>query len=103
MADYRYMLSADGQPAAYSPEVMERGVVFQQKLLKYCNKAVVLCNSEYMVQQLNYISKESGMSPLHLYGVDEEIVAKAFNYLGIYENNIVQVNNYLPCMRNVSM
>ncbi|MBH5318386.1 helix-turn-helix transcriptional regulator [Paenibacillus sp. GSMTC-2017] len=41
--DHRFMVSSDGQPAVYSPEVLLKNLELQQKVLAYCNKVVVLC------------------------------------------------------------
>lgn len=57
LVDHREMNASDGQPVVYSPEVAERAVVFQQNLLKFNKQAVVFCNSEFMVHQLNHVTQ----------------------------------------------
>ena len=70
----------DGEIAVYSPEVAERAVIFQQELLKYSKRVVALCNSEYMVQNLNHVATQSGIiyKATHLYGKDKEMVGRAY-------------------------
>ncbi|NGQ94517.1 helix-turn-helix transcriptional regulator [Brevibacillus sp. SYP-B805] len=88
--DHRDMKASDGEPAVYSPEVAERAVVFQQNLLRYSSRAVVLCNSEFQVQQLNHVTRESGIPSIHLYGQDKEMVGRAYELLGIHGNELIK-------------
>ncbi|TVX93293.1 helix-turn-helix domain-containing protein [Paenibacillus agilis] len=88
--DHRFMTTSDGMPAVYSPEVAEHAVKFQQDVLNYSNKAVVLCNSEYMVHQLNYVTEASGISSCQLYDKDQVMVDKAYEYLGINGNELIK-------------
>jgi hypothetical protein len=90
LVDHRDMKTADGEPAVYSPEVAERAVVFQHNLLSFSNKVVVLCNSEFMVQQLNHVTNESGIPSTHLFGQDKEMVGKAYHLLNINGNELIQ-------------
>jgi hypothetical protein len=88
--DHRYMTASDGEPVVCSPEVAERAIVFQQNLLNYSNKTVVLCNSEFMVQQLNHVTRESGIESTHLFGQDNEMVGKAYDLLDINGNALIK-------------
>lgn len=90
LVDHRDMKTSDGEPVVYSPEVAERAVEFQQRLLKYNKTAVVLCNSEFQVQQLNHVTALSGIHSIHLYGEDKEMVGKAFHILGIHGNELIR-------------
>lgn len=89
LVDHREMKAADGQPAVYSPEVAERAIAFQQNLLKFTQQAVVLCNSEFMVHQLNHVTRESGIPSIHLYGNDEAMVGRAYELLGIHAHDLI--------------
>jgi transcriptional regulator with XRE-family HTH domain len=88
--DHREMTASDGEPVVYSPEVAERAVVFQQNLLQYSKQAVVLCNSEFMVQQLNHVTKESGIPSIHLFGQDKAMVSRAYELLNINGNELIE-------------
>jgi transcriptional regulator with XRE-family HTH domain len=90
LVDHRTMNTADGEPAVYSPEIAARAVVFQKKLLKYSNKTVVLCNSDFMVQQLNHVTRESGIISTHLFGPDKDMVARAYELLDIHGNELIK-------------
>lgn len=82
----------DGEIAVYSPEVAERAVIFQQELLKYSKRVVALCNSEFMVQNLNHVATQSGIiyKATHLYGKDKEMVGRAYELLGIHDNELIK-------------
>jgi transcriptional regulator with XRE-family HTH domain len=88
--DHREMKAADGEPVVYSPEIAERAVLFQQNLLKYSDKTVVLCNSEFMVHQLNHVTSESGIKSVHLYGKDKDMVGEAYELLDINDHDLIK-------------
>jgi transcriptional regulator with XRE-family HTH domain len=96
--DHRDMKTADGEPVVYSPEVAEKAILFQQKVISYSRQAVVLCNSEFMVQQMNYVTTTSGIrdKAIHLYGEDKEMVGKAYQMLDINGNELIK-----PIIKNV--
>jgi transcriptional regulator with XRE-family HTH domain len=90
--DHRDMRASDGEPVVYSPEVAEKAVLFQKELTAYSNKVVVLCNSEFMVQQLNYVTVASGIyeKSIHLFGRDKEMVGKAYELLDISGHDLIK-------------
>ncbi|MDF2925908.1 MAG: Xre family transcriptional regulator [Paenibacillaceae bacterium] len=90
--DHRDMLASDGEPVVYSPEVAERAVLFQESVISYGKQAVVLCNSDFQVQQLNFVTTVSGIrhKATHLYGKDQEMVGKAYEMLGINGNELIK-------------
>lgn len=90
LVDHREMKTPDGEPVVYSPEVAERAVIFQQGLTAYSNKVVVLCNSAFMVHQLNHVTTESGIVSTHLFGQDREMVGQAYELLEINGNDLVR-------------
>lgn len=90
LVDHRDMKSSDGEPVVYSPEVAERAIVFQQRLNAYSKQVVVLCNSEFMVQQLNHVTSESGIQSTHLYGKDQDMVNQAYELLDINGNDLIK-------------
>jgi transcriptional regulator with XRE-family HTH domain len=92
LVDHRDMKTPDGEIAVYSPEVAERAVIFQQELLKYSKRVVALCNSEYMVQNLNHVATQSGIiyKATHLYGKDKDMVGRAYEILGIHDNELIK-------------
>ncbi|NQX49332.1 helix-turn-helix transcriptional regulator [Paenibacillus tritici] len=92
LVDHREMKASDGEIAVYSPEVAEKAVLFQQELTIYSKKVVALCNSNYMVQQLNHVAKQSGIleKATHLYDQDNIMVWKAFELLEISGNPLVK-------------
>ena len=93
LVDHRGMKASDGEPVVYSPEVAERAVLFQQNLLKYNKQAIVLCNSEFMVQQLNHVASNSGIQGIHLFGKDQDMICRAFELLDINGNELIKVKN----------
>jgi transcriptional regulator with XRE-family HTH domain len=93
--DHRDMKTSDGEPAVYSPEVAERAILFQQNLLNFSKKTVVLCNSEFMVQQLNQVTRESGIESIHLFDKDEEMVGRAYELLDINGHELI--NEFPRC------
>jgi len=92
LVDHRDMKASDGEPVVYSPEIVERAVVFQQELTAYSKKVVALCNSEFMVHQLNHVAKESGIhaKATHLFGQDKEMVGRAYELLEINGNELIK-------------
>jgi transcriptional regulator with XRE-family HTH domain len=92
LVDHREMKAADGEPVVYSPEVAELAIVFQQELAAYSKRVVVLCNSDFMVNQLNHVAKESGIheKAIHLFGQDKEMVGKAYELLDINGNELIK-------------
>ncbi|QGG57887.1 helix-turn-helix domain-containing protein [Paenibacillus sp. B01] len=90
--DHREMKASDGEPVVYSPEVAERAVLFQQKVISYGKQAVVLCNSEFMVHQMNYVTTISGIrdKATHLYGKDKDMIGKAYEMLDINGNDLIK-------------
>lgn len=92
LVDHRNMLASDGQPVVYSPEVAEKAVEFQQKLMKRSRKVAVLCNSAFMVHNLNHVTAMSGIGHMssQLFGKDKEMVEEAYELLGIAGNALVK-------------
>jgi transcriptional regulator with XRE-family HTH domain len=93
LVDHRDMKAADGEAVVYSPEVAEKAVSFQQELLKYSKRVVALCNSEFMVQNLNHLALQSGIfnKATHVFGQDKEMVGKAYELLDINGNELIKV------------
>lgn len=89
--DHRDMKASDGEPVVYSPVVSERAIAFQRSLLLYSSKAVVLCNSEFQVHQLNRITQESGIPTVPLFGRDKDMVGQAYELLDINGNDLIKV------------
>ncbi|MBU8715245.1 helix-turn-helix domain-containing protein [Brevibacillus parabrevis] len=89
--DHREMKALDGEPAVYSPEVAEKAVLFQRNLLRYNRRAIVLCNSEFQVQQLNHVTQESGIPSTHLFGQDKEVIGRAYQLLNINGNELIKM------------
>jgi transcriptional regulator with XRE-family HTH domain len=92
LVDHRDMLATDGEPVVYSPEVAERAVAFQQNLLKISKRVAVLCNSEFQVQNLRYVTALSGISEQSspLFGKDKDMVKEAYEILGINGNELIK-------------
>jgi len=91
LVDHREMLDASGKPVVYSPDVAEKAVQFQQRLMTFSNQVVVLCNSEFMVQQLNHVTSESGIRrSTHLFGEDRHMVGEAYHLLDIRGSELVK-------------
>ncbi|MBJ6361100.1 helix-turn-helix domain-containing protein [Paenibacillus sp. GCM10012307] len=90
--DHRGMKTPDGEPVVYSPEVAEKAILFQQNVLSVSKQVVVLCNSEFMAQQLNYVTTFSGLREKanHLYGRDKDMVGKAYDLLDINGNDLIK-------------
>lgn len=92
LVDHRNMKAADGEVVVYSPEIIEAAVEFQQKLTIYSKKVIALCNSEFMVQQLNHVSTTSGIrdKALHLFEKDKAMVDKALSLFDIHGNELIK-------------
>jgi transcriptional regulator with XRE-family HTH domain len=92
LVDHRDMTASNGIPVVYSPEVAERAVVFQRELAAYSKKVVALCNSEFMVHQLNHLAEQSGImeKATHLFGQDKEMLGQAYHLLGINGNKLIK-------------
>jgi transcriptional regulator with XRE-family HTH domain len=92
LVDHRDMLAADGEPVVYSPEVAEKAVLFQQKLLKASKRVSILCNSEFMVQNLRHVTTISGIfdQSTPLFGKDKDMVGEAYRLLGITGNDLIK-------------
>ncbi len=90
LIDHRQMLTAEGEPAVYSPNVLEEALELQRHLHEYSKKTVVLCNSDFMVQQFNFVTKIQGTVADHLFGKDKHMVEEAFSLLDINGNSLVQ-------------
>lgn len=91
LIDHRSMCAKDGEPAIYSPEVAEKAVQFQQTCLKFSKKAAVLCNSQFMVENLRYVTMTSGFHNSHqLFGKDRDMVQEAYSLIGIHDNPLVK-------------
>lgn len=90
--DQRDMKDSRGEIAVFSPEVSQKSVLLQKRLLKYTNKAVILCNSEFMVNQLNFLTKESGFygKAYPIFGEDIDMFRKAYNLLEINGNELIK-------------
>ena len=93
--DHRDMKTSDGEPVVYSPEVAEKAVLFQQSVVSCSKQAVVLCNSEFMVHQMNYVTTISGLrdKATHLYGKDRDMIGKAYEMLDINGNALINPIN----------
>ncbi|WP_336787278.1 helix-turn-helix domain-containing protein [Paenibacillus sp. MMO-177] len=95
LVDHRGMVTSDGEPVVYSPEVAERAVQFQQELTAYSKKVLVLCNSEFMVEQLNHVAKASGIfdKASHLFDKDKDMVGKAYETFDLHDHPFIRTNN----------
>lgn len=91
--DHREMKSSDGEPVVYSPKVVEQAVQFQQKVISWGKQAVVLCNSEFMVHQMNFVTTVSGIrhKATHLYGKDKEMIGRAYELLDVNDNDLIKL------------
>jgi transcriptional regulator with XRE-family HTH domain len=90
--DQRGMKDSNCEVAVISPEVAKKSIELQQKLLPYSKKAVILCNSEYMVNQLNFLTKVSGFyDKSHLlFGENKNMLAKAYQLLDIHGHELIE-------------
>jgi transcriptional regulator with XRE-family HTH domain len=92
LIDHREMKAADGEAVVYSPEMFEKAIQFQEKMYAYSNKVVVLCNSQFMVNQMNHVTKISGLFDKsdHLYGNDKEVIGEAYELLDIHGHELIR-------------
>ncbi|MGO4547316.1 helix-turn-helix domain-containing protein [Paenibacillus sp. 2TAB23] len=90
--DYRNMRASDNEPAVFSPEVLEKAVEFQEQLNQNFSQIVVLCNSEYMVHQMNYVASLSSAPnrSVHLFGSDQDMAEHAYRLLGVNGNELIK-------------
>lgn len=91
--DHREMKATDGVPAVYSPEVADRAIIFQQKVISCSKQVVVLCNSNFMVHQMDFVTQTSGIreKATHLYGKDRDMIGQAYQLLDIHGNELIKV------------
>ncbi|NQX59993.1 helix-turn-helix domain-containing protein [Paenibacillus qinlingensis] len=91
--DYRGMKASDGDPAVFLPEVAEKAGLFQKKLTSNINRMVTLCNSEYMMQQLNHVSAMSNIldKSLNIFGHNNQMIENAYDLLGINDNKLIKI------------
>ena len=90
LVDHRQMHTSQGEPAVYSPDIVKEADIFQKYLSEYSKKTVVLCNSDFMVQQFNFITRINGTVADHLFGQDKRMVEQAFSLLGINGNGLIK-------------
>jgi transcriptional regulator with XRE-family HTH domain len=90
--DHRDMKAWDGEPVVYSPEVTEKAVLLQQSVIACSKKAIVLCNSEFMVHQINHMTTRSGVwdKTNPLFGKDKEMVGQAYELLDVNGNELIK-------------
>ncbi|MBP0726418.1 helix-turn-helix transcriptional regulator [Bacillus sp. RG28] len=90
--DHREMKDSNSEVAVFSPEVAKKSLILQQKLLPYTNKAVILCNSEFMVNQLNFLTKVSGVydKSHHLFGENKNMFGEAYQLLEIHGHEMIK-------------
>ncbi|MFF2912041.1 helix-turn-helix domain-containing protein [Paenibacillus sp. NPDC057934] len=90
--DHRDMKASDGEPVVFFPEVIEKAVLLQQSVIARSKKAIVLCNSEFMVHQLNYMTTRSGVGHKTnpLYGKDKEMLGQAYELLDVNGNELIK-------------
>lgn len=92
LVDHRGMKASDGEPVVYSPDIAELAGVFQQELTIYSKRVICLCNSRFMVEQLNHVAKTSGIydKATHLFEKDRLMVENAYSLLDIHDNELVK-------------
>lgn len=78
--------------AVFSPEVSKKSIELHQKILPYSKKAVILCNSEYMVNQMNFLTKASGIydKSHSLFEENKNMLEKAYQLLDIHGNELIK-------------
>ncbi|WNS41565.1 helix-turn-helix transcriptional regulator [Paenibacillus sp. MMS20-IR301] len=91
--DHRDMKAGDGVPVVFFPEVIEKAVVLQQNVIAGSKKAIVLCNSEFMVHQLNYMTSISGVrdKTTPLYDTDKQMLGQAYELLEVHGNELIKL------------
>ncbi|OME71498.1 hypothetical protein BSK65_10685 [Paenibacillus odorifer] len=92
LVDHREMADSSGEIAVYSPEVAERAVIFQEQLINYSKKVVALCNSEFMVQQLNHVAQTSGIIEKATHLFENDMVDRAYSLLDINGNDLIKAD-----------
>lgn len=90
LIDHRGMVDSSDEMAVYSPEVAERAVIFQEQLINYSKKVVALCNSEFMVQQLNHVAQTSGNIEKATHLFENHMVERAYCLLDINGNDLIK-------------
>ncbi len=90
LVDHRDMMASDGQPVVYSPEVAAQAVEFQRELTTYSKKVVCLCNSSFMVQNLNHVAKASGIYEKATHLFEKDMIDKAYSILDINGNELIK-------------
>ncbi|ETT53143.1 XRE family transcriptional regulator [Paenibacillus sp. FSL R7-269] len=93
LVDHRETKAADGVLAVYSPEAAERAVPFQQKIFSRVKQSVVLCNSYFMVHQMNVVTLTSRIrdKATNLYGSDRDMTGNAYLLIDIHGNKLIKV------------
>lgn len=84
------MMMEGGKPIVFSHEVTLIWEELHRWLLPYCEQVVVLCNSEFMKNQMDRMAKRSGFKPIqqNLYYEDKQFLAvETYKIFGIIENN----------------
>lgn len=66
--------------------------MLQQSVIACSKKAIVLCNSEFMVHQLNYMTTRSGVwhKTTPLYDRDKEMLDQAYELLDVNGNELIK-------------
>jgi hypothetical protein len=49
-----------------------------------------LCNSEFQVEQLNHVTKVSGIPSVHLFGNYKDMIGQAYGLLDIIGNDLIK-------------
>ncbi|SFM51376.1 Helix-turn-helix [Paenibacillus sp. 1_12] len=90
--DHREMM-VNGEPIVYSPDVAEKAIKIQERMTEYCDQVAVLCNSQYMMNQLNQITQKSGAfhKTNHLFGKDHEMIDQAHRLLNFAFNTYTYI------------
>lgn len=91
LVDVRAMLAA-GLPFVFRPEVMDQWEMLQRWAVPYCDKVVVLCNSQFMQNQMQRQSIRSGIAPVQesLYEPGNRWIMEESNErLGIRRNKLM--------------
>lgn len=82
-----------GEAAVYSPDVADKAAELQTKTMSVSKKFVILCNSQFMVNQVSSLARQSGIyeKASLLQGNDDlEILNHAYNLLDINENELIK-------------
>ncbi|MFX3634498.1 MAG: helix-turn-helix domain-containing protein [Candidatus Pristimantibacillus sp.] len=84
------MMMEGSEPIFFSQEVALIWEELQRWLLPHCEQVVVLCNSEFMKNQMDRMAKRSGLIHIqqNLYYEDKQFLAiETYKIFGIIENN----------------